>query len=268
MAASSEAMFNKAFETRFKDLSSLYDSPASSDVSFLISDGAPMTGKAVKNASMTPTAINMPSQPSCSACEALAKPMPCAEPSKNMLSGGTSWLLGLLLVVGVFLVIFGIYQLFRSSSDRNRNPIMFPPKIGLPSKYHGAPHLPNPAGTFGPLATDNGANGDGIDENDPDLIIPNESDNGVSIVFFHATWCGHCKQFRPIFEEAAAAHGGRAKFKAVVSDVLQKSKHADKVPIQGFPTVFVFKDGQPVDSMVGNQGKDALMQLIAKHTAP
>ena len=262
MATSSDAMFNKAFETRFKDLSSFYDSPSSSDVSLLISDGAPMMNKTVP---ATPASMKMPSQPPCMACETMAKPLPCADSGKTMLSGGTSWLLGLLLVVGVFLVIFGIYQLFRSSSDRNKNPIMFPPVQVPRNQLHGAPHMPNAAEAFGPLTT--GANDNRIDENDPDRIIPDENDSGVTLVFFHATWCGHCKQFKPIFEEAAATHSGKAKFKAVVSDVLQKSKHADKVPIQGFPTVFVFVDGKQVDSMVGNQGRDALMQLIAKHTA-
>uniref|UniRef100_A0A6C0BZX5 Thioredoxin domain-containing protein n=1 Tax=viral metagenome TaxID=1070528 RepID=A0A6C0BZX5_9ZZZZ len=261
MATASDAVFNDVFKRRFEDLSrlsSLYDSPASSDLSFVVAEPSasalPSSAKAVSQ------------QPSCTSCETLARPLPCAEPGKGMLSGGTSWLLGLLLVVGVFLVIFGIYQLFRSSSERNRKPVLFP-NLQLPNRLHGAVHMPSTPSTgigFGPLA---GSGGNGIEENDPDSIIPDENDNGVTIVFFHATWCGHCKQFKPIFEEAADAHGAKAKFKSVVSDVLQKSKHASKVPIQGFPTVFVFKNGQQVDSMVGNQGKDALLELIAKHTA-
>ena len=106
----------------------------------------------------------------------------------------------------------------------------------------------------------------GLDEEDPDKVIPDPSETGVTFVFFHATWCGHCKQFRPLFEEAAKAAGGKAKFKAVVSDVLQKSTHAEKVPIRGFPTVVAFVDGQQADSLVGNQGKEALAQFILKYT--
>jgi thioredoxin 1 len=35
--------------------------------------------------------------------------------------------------------------------------------------------------------------------------------------------------------------------------------------IRGIPTVLVFKNGQLVDQMVGNQPKDAITQVIQKH---
>lgn len=88
-------------------------------------------------------------------------------------------------------------------------------------------------------------------------------------MFFHAPWCGHCKQFKPIFEALARsmAANGSAKFKAVQSDILQASKHADKVPIRGFPTIIAFKNGQQTDSLVGNQGAEALETFVRKNSA-
>ena len=117
MASSSnpQDMFNDAFKLRFDELSRLYETPSSSsDVSFIDVASLPKPST---------TAAKMP-MASCATCETIAKPMPCAQAPKSV--SGTSWILGLLLVVGIFLVIFGIYQLFRSSSDRNRRPLVFP----------------------------------------------------------------------------------------------------------------------------------------------
>lgn len=266
-------LFNDAFYDRYKGLQELYNTPSStSDVSFLIS---PDLIKAAANSKPTPETMTKPAS-SCGACEAMAKPLPCVKSGgSDMMSNGSgmSWLLGILLVVGVFLIIFGIYQIFRSSSDRNRG------NRGWLPKTFGAPHhLGGGAagGAVGGAAVGGAAGGgfgpimahqdDSMDISDPDRIIPDPSDQGVTLIFYHAPWCGHCQQFRPLYEAVAQKHAGKAKFKAVVSDVLQKSKHADKVPIKGFPTVFVFVNGQHVDSMVGNQGESALEQLIAKHT--
>ena len=122
----------------------------------------------------------------------------------------------------------------------------------------GAPHGPPAAVT--PAAAPPAASGGALEHvTDPEQIIPTGS--GVTFVFFHAPWCGHCKQFMPHFEKAAASTP-QATFKAVVNDVLAQSSRAKDLPIQGFPTTYAFKAGQVLDSLVGNQGPEKLKSFI------
>ena len=100
----------------------------------------------------------------------------------------------------------------------------------------------------------------------PDAIIPDEGqEEGVTVVFFHADWCGHCKQLMPIFQRMALNMNGRGKFQTVNSDIYKQSRHAGKLQLQGFPTIHVFKNGILVETMVGNQGEPALEALLNRH---
>ncbi len=216
----------------------MFETP-SSDVSFLASPGP------------DDVLSNMAQRKSdaCAPCVAFSAP---ARPASS--SGGHSWLYLFMLMVGTFLVAYGVFKIFKASAEGRRSP---------KSWGYAAPHVT--AGGTPPVYQPTAVESSGIEESNPDKIIPDPSDAQVTFVFFHATWCGHCKQFKPIFEQVAAAAKGKARFKTVVSDVLQKSPHADKIPIRGFPTIIVFSKGEQVDTLVGNQGKDALEQLVMKH---
>ena len=47
----------------------------------------------------------------------------------------------------------------------------------------------------------------------------NENPEKLTIIDFNATWCGPCKAFAPIFEEAAKDYAGKVKFIAVDVDL-------------------------------------------------
>ena len=99
---------------------------------------------------------------------------------------------------------------------------------------------------------------------DPTNIIP--VDDRPTFVFFHAPWCGHCQELKPHFEnQAMNPENYRIKFKMVSNDVLEKSPDVDKLSLRGFPTILVFLNGRVVDSMVGNQGSQALQHMVDKY---
>ena len=229
-----QQLFNQAFDARFKDLQAMFDTPSAVS----------------EDVDMKPSAMKSDTQ-SCEACKTLTAASPVASSS----DGCMSWILLFLLVLGMILVIYGLFMIFR----KRREPLH---KKHPPNRY-SAPHVV--AGGAPLTKHETSANADELEEKNPENIMPDASDAQATFLFFHAVWCGHCKQFKPIFEASAKAAKGKAKFKTVVSDVLQQSSHADKFPIRGFPTIIVYVKGEQVDTLVGNQGKDALDQLIMKY---
>jgi thioredoxin 1 len=90
----------------------------------------------------------------------------------------------------------------------------------------------------------------------------NESiQNGVSLVDFWAPWCGPCKMQLPIVEELSAELEGQAVIAKINVD--EQPELASQFGVMSIPTLILFKDGQPVDKMVGVQSKDALKAKIS-----
>lgn len=82
------------------------------------------------------------------------------------------------------------------------------------------------------------------------------------LVDFWASWCGPCKIIAPIVSELADEYQGRVKFGKVNVD--EESGLARKYEVSAIPTLVLFKDGKPVDQLVGVQSKGALKAALDK----
>ncbi len=87
------------------------------------------------------------------------------------------------------------------------------------------------------------------------------------IVDFWATWCGPCKTLGPIIEKVVRNAGGAVKL--VKIDVDKAPDISAQLQIQSIPTVYAFRNGQPVDGFQGalpeSQVQAWVDDLIAKH---
>lgn len=97
-----------------------------------------------------------------------------------------------------------------------------------------------------------------------DQTFNNEVESeGVVLVDFWAPWCGPCKMIAPILEDLSGDLGDAVKIAKLNVD--DNPESASRFGVMSIPTLILFKDGQPVDKIVGLNSKDSLKNLIAKH---
>ena len=85
-------------------------------------------------------------------------------------------------------------------------------------------------------------------------------EEGTVLVDFWAEWCGPCKRFGPIFEEASAKHPDIVFGKV---DTEAEQALAAAAGIRSIPTLMAFRDGVLVFSQPGALPAEALEELIA-----
>jgi len=83
------------------------------------------------------------------------------------------------------------------------------------------------------------------------------------IVDFWAPWCGPCRFVGPILSELAEERASSLKVGKLNVD--DNRATAEKFQITGIPTIILFKNGQPVERIVGALPKPMLEQAIEKH---
>ncbi|MBN9588911.1 MAG: thioredoxin [Alphaproteobacteria bacterium 64-11] len=81
------------------------------------------------------------------------------------------------------------------------------------------------------------------------------------IVDFWAPWCGPCKTLGPMLEAAVSAANGAVKMVKVNID--ENPEIAQQLRIQSIPTVYAFKNGQPVDGFMGALPESQVKAFVA-----
>ncbi|MFE2168099.1 thioredoxin family protein [Streptomyces sp. NPDC059447] len=85
------------------------------------------------------------------------------------------------------------------------------------------------------------------------------------LVEFTADWCPPCRQLAPVLSAVAAEEADRLK--VVQLDVDGNPATVARYGVLSMPTLLVFRDGEPVQQMVGLRAKRKLLQELEEEMA-
>lgn len=128
-------------------------------------------------------------------------------------------------------------------------------------------------GTAGrPATADPGSTGE-TDARSQVVRIASEADfrekveeaKGLVFADFYADWCGYCRKLAPVIEKLSKDYAGKVSFVKV--DVEEQPGLARKYKADALPTLVIFKDGRPAETIVGYRSEDELRKVLDKRLA-
>jgi thioredoxin len=94
-----------------------------------------------------------------------------------------------------------------------------------------------------------------------DNTFTDETSTGIVVIDFWAEWCGPCRMLSPILEDLSKEMTN-VQFKKINVD--ENPIIAGSLGITAIPTVIIYKDGRPVERIVGLLPKEHIKKIIQK----
>lgn len=87
-------------------------------------------------------------------------------------------------------------------------------------------------------------------------------EKGLVMVDFSAQWCRPCKMLHHVLEEISNKNN---LVKIVDIDVDESPKISNRYGISNLPTILIFKNGEPVDEVIGFVPEDYIEEVIEEN---
>lgn len=100
-----------------------------------------------------------------------------------------------------------------------------------------------------------------VNDNTFEQEVINSSE--LIVVDFWAPWCGPCRKLGPVLDEIGEEYSGKIKIVKVNTD--ENLKTAKEYSVSGLPSILIFKDGNPLERLVGLMPKSSIISNIEKH---
>jgi len=93
-----------------------------------------------------------------------------------------------------------------------------------------------------------------------------ENANMPVLVDFWAGWCMPCRVMALVIEELARDYAGKAMFTKVNVD--ENPEVSQRYNIMSIPHFIIFKNGKPMERIIGAVGREPLEEALRKHLKP
>jgi thioredoxin len=97
-----------------------------------------------------------------------------------------------------------------------------------------------------------------------DKDFAQETDKGLVLIDFWATWCGPCRMQAPILEQLGEEYA-EEELKIVKMDVDENPETPRAFGIMSIPTLVLKKDGEVVEKAIGVHSKDQLRTMVDQY---
>ncbi|WP_025155754.1 thioredoxin family protein [Leifsonia aquatica] len=87
--------------------------------------------------------------------------------------------------------------------------------------------------------------------------------SGTTLVEFWAEWCGPCRALGPVLEQVAREHDGALRVVKINAD--DNPRTAAEYRALALPFMKVFRDGEPVGTIIGAKPRPAMEQALAPY---
>ena len=88
---------------------------------------------------------------------------------------------------------------------------------------------------------------------------------GAVLVDFTADWCPPCRALAPVLEEIAREQAD--KLTILTLNVDEDQRVANHFGVMSFPTLILFRGGQPLKQIIGARPKGSLLRELAPYLA-
>lgn len=101
-----------------------------------------------------------------------------------------------------------------------------------------------------------------INADSADILRTEVRSGGTVLVDYGAPWCAPCKVLLPLLDELHQEYGDNVSIVKVNCDELPEL--AAEAGVMGMPTVVIYKEGQPIEKLVGLRPKSAYQGVLNK----
>lgn len=83
------------------------------------------------------------------------------------------------------------------------------------------------------------------------------------LVDFWADWCGPCHAIAPVLNQLADDYSDKLAIKKVDAD--SNPEAIKQFGVRSLPTLILFKDGEPLETLIGVQSSNKIKAAIDRH---